>query len=201
MIKIWGIPQSSAGRCFVLLEELGLPYEVQPLDMRAKAHKSPEFLKLNPNGKVPVLMDGDFTIWESVAINHYLCEKHRPSLLGTGPMMKGLVQQWNVWAVVELQPPLIEMLIQLVFVPEERRDMALVEKSRKEALPFLAVLDKGIGNKPYLAGEEFTVADINVASVVNVALALGINLDDKPNLMRWLKSVKSRPSFKKFSEN
>lgn len=198
MIKIYGSPRSSAGRCFVLLEELGLKYETVAIDMRAREHKSPDFLKLNPNGKVPVLKDGDFVVWESVAINHYLCEKYRPSLLGTGPENRALVQQWNVWSVVECQPPLIDMLIQLIFVPEERRDMALVERSRKKALPLLEVLDKGIGNKTYLVGEEFTVADINAASVANLALAFGLPLP--PNLSRWMTMMKSRPSFQKFAE-
>jgi glutathione S-transferase len=200
MLKIYGSPRSSAGRCFVMLEELGVPYEVMPMDMRARQHKSPEFLKLNPNGKVPVLLDGDFVIWESIAINHYLCEKYRPSLLGTGPQNRALIQQWNTWCMVDLQPPLIDMLIQLIFVPEERRDMALVERSRKKALPYLDVLEKGIGNKTYLVGEEFSVADINAGSVANLALALGISLGDKPNLSRWVKMLKSRPSFQKFAE-
>ncbi|MES2962695.1 MAG: glutathione S-transferase family protein [Bdellovibrionota bacterium] len=200
MLKIYGSPRSSAGRCFVLLEELGVPYEVAPMDMRARQHKSPEFLKLNPNGKVPVLVDEDFVVWESVAINHYLCEKYRPSLLGSGPRTRALVQQWSVWSMVECQPPLIDMLIQLLFVPEERRDYALIERSRKKALPFLDVLDKGIGNKTYLVGHELTVADFNVGSVANLALALGISLGDKPNVMRWVSMLKERPSFKKFAE-
>ncbi len=168
--------------------------------MRAKQHKSPEFLKLNPNGKVPVLTDGDFVIWESVAINHYLCEKYRPSLLGTGPENKGLVQQWSVWSMVDLQPPLIDCLIQLLFVPEERRDLTLIERSKKKAQPYLDVLDRAIGNKTYIVGEQFSVADINAASVANIALALGLPLGDKPNLMRWLTALKARPSFAKFGE-
>lgn len=200
MIKIYGSPRSSAGRCFVLLEELGVPYEVAPLDMRAREHKSPEFLKLNPNGKVPVLVDGDFVIWESIAINHYLCEKYRPSLLGNGPRVRGQVQQWSVWAMVDFQPPLIDMLIQLVFVPEERRDMALVERSRKKVPGLMQILEKGIGNKTYAVGQELTVADFNLASVVNVAVALGMPLDSTPNVKRWFAMMKSRPSFQKFAD-
>lgn len=200
MLKIYGSPRSSAGRCFVLLEELGLKYEVVPLDMRAREHKSPDFMKLNPNGKVPVLVDGDFVIWESVAINAYLCEKYAPNLLGMGPRNKGLVQQWSTWSVVELQPPLIDCLIQLMFVPDEKRDMSLVDRQRKKAKPFLAVLDREIGSKTYLVGQQFSVADINVASVANLALGVGVDLGGFPNLTRWLAAIKDRPSFRKFGE-
>lgn len=200
MIKIYGNPRSSAGRCFVLLEELGLPYEVVPLDMRAREHKSPEFLKLNPNGKVPVLVDDDFVIWESTAINHYLCEKYGPNLLGSGPQNKGLVQQWSTWSVGELQVPLLDCVMELYFKPEGERDMGWVDRRRRDALPLLTILDRAIGSKSFLVGQEFSVADINVASVMNLALMFGVPLDGTPNLQRWLNAIKDRPSFRKFGE-
>ncbi|MEK7356790.1 MAG: glutathione S-transferase family protein, partial [Bdellovibrionota bacterium] len=73
-------------------------------------------------------------------------------------------------------------------------------RSKKKAQPYLDVLDRAIGNKTYIVGEQFSVADINAASVANIALALGLPLGDKPNLMRWLTALKARPSFAKFGE-
>src|SRR3989344_9118391 len=123
MIKIYGAPRSSAGRCFWLLEELALPYQAMPVDMRNKEHKSEAFLKLNPNGKVPALVDGDVVLWESIAINHYLADKYRPELLGKTPVERGLEQQWSTWSMVDLQPPLVDLIIQMVLTTEEKRNV------------------------------------------------------------------------------
>src|SRR5687767_5881522 len=112
MIKIYGSPHSSGGRCYWTLEELGLSYERVKIDMRSKEHKSPSYLNLNPNGKVPVMVDDDFVLWESAAINSYLAEKHRPELLGRTLQERALVQQWTLWAMVDLQPPHVDLLIQ-----------------------------------------------------------------------------------------
>ncbi len=201
MIKVYGSPRSSSGRVFLLLEEIGLKYETMPIDMMEKReHKSEAFLKLNPNGKVPVLVDGDFTIWESIAINNYLADKYKPELLGKDSRERGLVQQWSVWSMVELQPPLIDIFIQMVFVPTEKRDMALVHKSREKIPPMLSILDRQLEGKQSLVGEGLTVADFNLATVVNLAGALEFDLKPFANLNRWMAELKERPSFKKFFE-
>ncbi len=201
MVKIYGSPRTSAGRCFLLLEELGVPYEICALDMMKKReHKSPEYLKLNPNGKVPCLVDGDFVIWESLAINTYLAEKYRPELLGKTPEQKGLIQQWNVWALAELQPPLVDMIIQLMFVPEDKRDMRLVEKAKENVPPMLTILDQELKGKDYILGSTITAADFNLASVVNIAAAMEFPLSSYTNLTKWFARMKERPSFKKFTE-
>lgn len=201
MIKIYGSPRSSAGRCYLMLEELGLPYENVPLDMSKREHKSPEFLKLNPNGKVPCLVDGSYVIWESIAINYYLAEKYKPTLLGTTPEQRGLVHQWSVWALNEFQPPLVEMLIQLVFIPAEKRNMSIVEKAREKLPGYLQVLDQCLAGKTYLVADQFTLADINVGSVANLATGLQVNLASYPAIESWFARIKERPSFKKFAES
>jgi glutathione S-transferase len=200
MIQIYGMPRSSAGRCFLLLEELGLPYEVMPLDMAKKEHKSEKFLKLNPNGKIPCLIDDGFVIWESLAINFYLADKYKPQLLGKTPQERGLVQQWSTWALAELQPPLVDMLIQLLFVPEERRNMKVVEEATQSILPLLQLLDQSLEGKSYLVGNNLTLAEFNVGSIVNIAAGLKISLDPYHNLTSWMSTLKDRPSFKKFTD-
>jgi glutathione S-transferase len=200
MIQIYGSPRSSAGRCYLLLEELGIPYETVPLDLSKKEHKSEAFLRLNPNGKVPCLVDGEFVLWESIAINHYLAEKYKPALLGTNPQEKGLVQQWNLWAMTEMQPPLVDILIQLVFTPEDKRDVNAIAKAKERLQPMLANLDRALAGKTYLVGEKLTVADFNAASVVNIAAAFQLPMDHLANLLAWFKRMKDRPSFKKFAD-
>lgn len=184
-----------------MLEECGLKYETVPIDMRAKQHKSPEYLKINPNGKVPTLVDNEFTIWESIAINRYLAEKYKPELLGKTIEEKAIIEQWSVWSMTECQPPLVDLLIQMVFVPEPHRDLKLIEKANAKVPEKLSLLDKALARKDYIVGSTFSMADLNLASVVNIALGLSMNLQEYKNLTRWMESIKQRPSFKKFAES
>lgn len=198
MIKLYGAPRTSAGRCYWMLEELGLPYETVPLDMmQAREHKSPAFLKLNPNGKVPVLIDGDFKIWESMAINTYLVEKTKSPLGGTTPEEKGLIQQWSYWSILELQRPAVDCLIQEMFVPAEKKDVAIIQKSKEVILNLLPILNESLSDRTFLVGGRFTMADLNVASVVNVCRGLKIELSAWPNVQRWFSAISDRPAFQK----
>lgn len=198
MIKIYGSPKSSAGRVFWMLEELQLPYQPVTINMREKEHKSEQYLKLNPNGKIPCIEDGNLVIWESAAINTYLADKYGPALLGTTPEIRSQVHQWNYWAMLELQKPMIDIFIQKVFVPEGRRDLALIEKSQKCCPPLLAILDNALKSRKYLVGDQFSVADLNMASVVNIAGAIQMDTSEFKNIQGWLSVIAERPSFKKY---
>lgn len=195
MIKIYGSPRSSAGRCYWMLEELGLPYEAVPLDMKNKEHKSEWFLKINPNGKVPVLVDGDFVIWESMAITNYLAKKYNSPLAPQTPEEEGHIMQWSFWSLVELQEPAVSWLIQEIFVPAEKKNMQVIEDAKTKATGLLKVLDNALNGKKFLANERFTVADLNVASVVNVFAELKYDFSDFKNIQQWLKACSDRPAF------
>lgn len=200
MIKIYGSPKSSAGRVYWMLEELGLSYEPVKVNMREKEHKSEAYMKLNPNAKVPCLADGDFVIWESVAINNYLADKYRPELLGPTPEARGLVLQWNIWSMLELQKPIIDIFIQKVFVPEDQRDHGLIEKSQKICLHLFAILDSALNTKKYLVGEQFTAADLNMASVVSITSAIQMDISAYKNIKAWLNNLMERPAYQKYSK-
>lgn len=199
MIKIYGSPKSSAGRVFWMLEELGIKYERMPVDMRAKEHKSEKFTKLNPNGKIPVLDDNGFVIWESMAINTYLAEKYQSPLAGKTPEARGHIQQWSYWSIIELQRHLIDVFIQKVFVPEERRDQSVIEKGLSASLPLFAILDKHLADKQFLVGDSFTLADLNVSSVAGIASAIQMDIGSFKNVQRWLGRCHDRPGFQKYS--
>ncbi len=198
MIEIYGSTRSSAGRCYWMLEELGTPYKQMPLDMRAKAHKTPEFLKLNPNGKVPCLTDGEFVIWESMAINNYLADKYESPLAGATPEERGAIDQWSYWSQLELQRPLIDIFIQMVFVPTERRDQVVIDKAQKAAPPLFEILDKELSSKKYLVGERFSLADLNVASIVGITEAIQMDISKYKNIQAWLSQCKDRPAYQKY---
>ena len=197
MIKIYGSPISSAGRCYWMLEEAGLKYERQSLDMKNGAHKSSEYLALNPNGKVPCLVDGDFILWESMAINFYLAEKYKPELVDHSAEVRALIQQWSYWAMLELQPPLIDILIQKMFVPEDKRNHQLIEKSTAQIPGKLEILNTYLKKSKFVTGDQFTLGDINVGSAANLAGALQLDMTKFPEITRWLKVLKERPAYQK----
>ncbi|OIP31315.1 MAG: hypothetical protein AUK47_22685 [Deltaproteobacteria bacterium CG2_30_63_29] len=197
MITLYGPPASSAGRCYWTLEEIGLGYETPEFSMKNKDHKAPEFLKLNPNGKVPALVDGDLVLWESIAINAYLAAKYAPALLGTTPPDNARVTQWSVWSQVEYQPPLIALFIQKMFVPAERRDGEVIKKSIEKGEALNAIVDAHLEGRNYMVGDAFTLADLNVASVARLNTIGGISLEARPNLKRWLDAMLDRPARQK----
>lgn len=197
MIKIYGAPRTSAGRCYWMLEEAGVAYEQAPLDMRNKEHKSDTFLKINPNGKVPAMIDGNFVIYESMAINQYLAEKYKPELLGKTPEEQGLIAQWSFWAILEMQRPAVDWLIQEHFVPADKRDAALIEKCQKQLPHLMEILNNDLASKKFLVGNRFTLADLNVASVVNICMGLKMDISHWKNLANWMSSMKERPAFQK----
>ncbi len=200
MITIYGSPKSSAGRCFWCLEEVEASYETKTINFREQEHKSAEFLKINPNGKVPALVDNGFVIWESMAINFYLADAYRPMLLGKDAKDRGQVHQWSFWSGGDLQTPIIEIFIQLMFVPEDKRDLKVVEKAQEKLPALLDTLNKGLENSEYLVGEEFTLADLNVASVVSICPAIQYDLSEYGNIVHWLERISSRPAFKRYQE-
>lgn len=197
MRKIYGHPATSANRCFWLLEELELDYEAVPVDMRNRQHKSQEYLALNPNGKVPTYQDDHVTLFESMAINTYLAEKHQPTLLGTTLEDRALVHQWSFWSIAEFQKPMIDLLIQLVFVPEAQRDQSLMDKSREKIGPMNKILDEHLRTRTYMVGPQFSLADLHVASVARISNHVGIDLTPFSHLGRWLKTVTARPAYQK----
>lgn len=198
MIKIYGSPKSSAGRVYWMLEEIGLEYEPVKINMREKEHKGEAYLKLNPNGKVPCLTDGDFVIWESMAINNYLADKYAPDLLGKTPEIRGHAQQWSYWSILELQKHIIDIFIQKIFVPDDRRDTQVIEKAEKQIPPLLKTLDNHLAGKHHIAGPQFTIADINVASIVGITSAIQFDISEYKNIQHWLHTVHTRPAFKKY---
>lgn len=200
MIKIYGSPRSSAGRCYWMLEELQLPYEQMALDMQKKEHKSEEYLKINPNGKVPALIDGDVTIWESMAITTYLAKKYQSPLAPRTPVEDGHMMQWSFWALVDLQKPAVDWLIQELFVPADKRNHQIIDDAKKVLPNLLKTLERGLEGKTYLVDERFTVADLNVASVVNLTTSLGLDISHLPNTTRWMNACKDRPAFEKVAK-
>jgi glutathione S-transferase len=198
MITLYGSPRTSAGRCIWALEEAGVPYTLKEVDMRNKEHKSAEFLKINPMGKVPAMVDGNVTLFESMAINYYIADTYKKELLGATPGERGLAMQWSFWASAELQSPIIEVFIQKVFMPEDKRDNNIIETNLKKLPDLLTVLNSSLTGKKYLTGNQFTIGDINAASVVGICSMIGVDLKAYSNIESWLGAISDRPAFQKY---
>jgi glutathione S-transferase len=196
MITLYGVPRSRAMRCVWMLEELGVPYE-NVKTMFTTDSRSPEFLKINPNGHIPALVDGDVVLWESMAINLYLARKYDKGLWPKSVGDEGHAFKWSVWAMTEAEEPLITALVNTVFAPEDQRDAAKAADAAERFKVPLAVLDGQLAGKHFLIGKDFTVADLNVAAVVGWAPMGGIDLSGAANVGAWLGRCTARPGYSK----
>ena len=193
MIKLYGIPRSRALRSLWMLEELGLSYENVRITP-ATDTRTPEFLRINPNGHVPVLQEDGLTLCESMAINLYLARKYDKGLWPKTVEDEGRVFQWSVWAMTEFEDPIITALRNRVLLPEEQRDAQKADDAAQRFVAPLKVLDGALAHKTYLVGDTFTVADLNVASVLMLAPLAKFDLSGAANAQAWLGRCTSRPA-------
>jgi glutathione S-transferase len=196
MLKIYGIPRSRAFRTLWMAKELGLEYENIAINpMGGGETRTHEFLAINPNGHVPAIDDDGFVLWESMAINLYLAKKHsRGSLYPIRFEDEAKTWQWSFWGMTEIERPVLTALFHRAILPEDQRDAALAERCEKEMGRPLMVLDSACAASPYLLGEHFTVADLNVASILSWARPARIDLSHVPKLADWLKRCAERPA-------
>ncbi len=193
MIKLYGVPMSRAARPLWMLEELGLGYEHIQTNFTTDVQK-PDYLALNPNGHIPTLVDGDTVIWESMAINLYLARKYDQGLWPKTVEGEGHALQWSFWAVTEVEEPLLTALMNRMFLPENERDPAKAEDALERLQKPLAVLEGALEGKDYLVENRFTVADLNVASVLSWSAMAGSDLSGYPRVRAWAERCSSRPA-------
>ena len=194
MITLYGAMNSRAHRVVWMLKELALPYEHVPTPFTDGSTHRPEFLRINPNGRVPALDDDGLLLHESMAINLYLARKHGGPLAPAELIEEALATQWSFWVVTEVEKPLLFAAANRKLFAESARDeeqaqMALTKLDR----PF-KVLDAHLAAHAYLIGERFTVADLNVATVMDLAPQCGIALDAWPRLRAWHEHCLARPA-------
>ena len=194
MLQLYGNARSRAIRCLWMLEEVGKPYQLVDKSLRAADLHSAEYLRLNPNARIPTLVDGDLVLWESMAINLYLAQKYDGPMHCASAEVLGLAAQWSLWAVLEIEQLLLHLLEHRVLLAEHARDLSVVERNELLLKKPLGILNSYLAGRPYLASDGFTVADLNVASILAWGKIVRLDLSAWPDLKRWLDSCLSRPA-------
>ena len=179
MLKLYGGARSRASIVQWYLEELGIPYEFVLLDMQAGEHLKPDFLAINPIGKVPAIADGEFTLWETGAILLYLAEKYGQTPLSVE--QQALLNQWILYGNATMGPEVFG------------------EATREKTFPrHMAMLNQRFSKQPYLLGEEFTVADVALGSLLAyIPFMLKLDFSDYPAVMDYTNRLAERPAFQK----
>lgn len=179
MIKLYGGARSRASIIHWYLEELGVSYEFVLLDMQAGEHLQPEFLAINPVGKVPAIVDGDFQLWESGAILFYLAQKY--GNMPSSPEAQATINQWILFGNATLGPG--------IFVEANRER----EKDR-----LMKPLNQIFEQQPFLLGDELSVADVAVGSILAyIPMMLKLDLSEYPAIVDYIKRLSERPAFQK----
>ena len=197
MIKIYGITYSRAARCLWMLEELGQQYQQLEIAPGGENARAPEYLALNPNGRVPTLVDGETVLWESMAINLYLADKYDGGLWPKSVEDRGRAYSWSFWGMMEAEAHLISAMFNLVTKPEEERDAAAGEKAVAALQKPMRVLNEALAGRPYLLGDDFSVADLNLAAIFSWAKVGRLDLSGVPNLGNWLNTCLAREAWRK----
>ena len=208
MLHLYGNAKSRAMRCLWMLEEIGEPYHPgtgtgtlgKNLTHQVTSGADlqiPEYLRLNPNARIPTLVDGEVVLWESMAINIYLAQKRQGPMRCDSPELLGLAAQWSFWAVLELEELLLDLLQHRAVLPDFARDPSHAERSELLLQKPLGVLNDALVGRQFLAGDRFTVADLNVASILVWGKMARLDFSAHSNVARWLDVCLTRPAYRR----
>jgi GST-like protein len=191
MIDLYTAPTPNGFKISIALEELGLPYEAKVVDLRAGAQFAPEFLRISPNNRIPAIVDGDLSVFESGAILVYLAEK-AGRLLPVSGAARYKALEWLFFQVGGTGPMLGQAHHFRMYAPE--KIPYAIERYTNEGKRLYGVLDRRLSGAKYLAGDEYTIADI-----ANLPWLLGherqeIDIAQYPHVRRWMDELKARPA-------
>ena len=201
MLTLHFAPNSRAVRTLWLLEELGLPYELNRMDFHPKDLKSDAHRARHPLGRIPVLEDGDIMIFESGAIAEYIIERHKngglkPSV--DAPNFPDYLQ-WFHYCEGMVMPPINTIVVQTILLPPERRDETALGQAQRLLAKAVQPVEDAMQGKDYLAGD-FSAADTMLGHSIMMAERMGIVTDEHPNLKAYIQRLKARPALQKAFE-
>ena len=198
MLKLHFAPNSRASRIMWLLEELELPYELNRMDFHPKDLKSDEHRERHPLGRVPVLEDGEVSIYESGAIVEYILARHKDG--GLKPSVDSSLYpeylQWFHYCEGMVMPPVNTIVVQTVLLPPDRRDETVLSQAQRLLTKSWAPVEESMTGRDYLIGN-FSAADVMLGHACFMSNRLGCISDDMPNLKGYVQRIAARPAFDK----
>jgi glutathione S-transferase len=201
-LTIWGRANSvNVQKVLWCAEELGVSYQRIDAGMAFGRNTEPDYLAMNPNGRVPTLADGDFVLWESNSIMRYfaLCYGQGSPIYPGAPKMRAAVDRWLDWTLSTLQPVDRPVFWALVRTPVEKRDMAAIQKDADAEAVVWRIADAQLATRRFIEGDQFTLADIALGAYARRWFGVeGIGKPKLPHLERWFAQFASRAGFQKF---
>ena len=212
MLKLWGRPTSTnTQRVLWTLVEVEVPFELILASATTGAQgyvwqgqapfgivDTAAYRSMNPNGTIPAISDGDFTLWESNAIVAYLARRHAPAkLFGSNEQTFARALQWMMWANYKLDPPMHALVMHLERLPADQRRPETVEDSRKDAIRALELMEAQLERSPYFAGAAFSIGDIPLGISTQRFLHFRLERPPMPRVESWLARLSEREGFRK----
>lgn len=196
-IIIWGRRCSfNVQKVLWTLNELGLPYEHRNAGGSFGGLDTPEFLAMNPHGKVPVLQDGSIAVWESNSIVRYLCASYGVgSLWQVSPGARSQADRWIDWSATTLQPSFMKLFWGYYRTPTDRRNETEIKAARADCSRHYRALNAHLSKQQYLAGDRFSMADIPAGTSLYRYFTMGVEVEQPPEVMNWYARLQERPAF------
>jgi glutathione S-transferase len=193
MITVYGGVYSRANMVMCVLETLGVAYQNVPMAPRSEPTRTPEYLALNPTGKLPTLVDGELVLWESQAILFYLARKYGDGLLWVDTLeQEADLYRWSLFISNQIEVPALDMLLAVKYADGEP-DESFIDVQRQAIMRFLPVLESHLQDKEYLVAGKLTVADFHGATVLSWPEVAGFDYADYPAVKRWVSRIQALP--------
>lgn len=199
MLKVWGRKNSSNVRKVLwCAEELALPYEREEAGGAFGMVDTPQYRALNPNGRVPLIEDGDFVLWESNAIVRYLAARYGSdtSWYQRDVCVRAQADKWMDWTTSTFAGPFRDLFWGMLRTPAEQQDWVLINGASKTCAELLSIVDQALSEKPYLSGDEIGMGDIPLGSFIYAWFEMPLERPSMPNLEAWYERLKLRPCYR-----
>jgi glutathione S-transferase len=201
-LRIWGRANSvNVQKVLWCLSELDLAYQRIDAGMAFGRNRDADYLAMNPNGRVPTVIDGEFVLWESNSIMRYLVLAHAPTspIYPQAPKRRAGVDRWLDWTLSTVQPVDRPVFWALVRTPVEQRDIAAIQKDADAEAEVWRIADAHLATRRFIEGDDFTLADIALGTYARRWFGVeGVSKPTLPHLERWFAQFAGRPGFKQF---
>lgn len=198
MLKIWGRRSAfNVQKVLWTLGECSLPHEQMDIGGSFGGLDDPGFLAMNPNGRIPVVVDGKTVIWESHSIIRYVAAKQAPgSLWPKSPAARSRADRWMDWMLASLQPAFMDLFWSYFRTPEAERDQSAVQEAMARCVRHFGVLEKVLSDQPFLAGRRFTMGDIPAGTALYRWYGMGLSVPKLPAVREWYERLTRRSAYR-----